>query len=416
MQRLRLSLLLGLLLMGLFATAQAQTGPKGLPRHRQASGSGVYRLYLPAISRADAPIEATLTATASPESSATPTATGTITATGTLTATPTLTPTPTASTTATPLGSATPTATATGQPATPSATATATATPTPGTTAPTEWLPRLNYYRALAALPAATENSTWSEGGVLHSRYMVKNNTIGHTEDPANPWYTPEGLAAAQNGNVMVSSNVANPDSAAIDMWMQGPFHAIGLIDPRLESSGFGSYREADGGWQMGATLDVLRGRTGSPAPSSFPVRWPAGSGAIPLAFTGGETPDPLTSCPGYTAPTGAPFLLQLGTGSVTPSVTAHTLTRDGLPVEHCLFDESSYSNPDGPMQALARSILNGRDAIVLLPRSPLVAGALYEVTITSNGQTHSWSFTPQASAASIMRPVASLLDGQRDR
>lgn len=294
-----------------------------------------------------------------------------------------------------------PTATAT---STPSATPTSPSNPVP----PTDWLGRLNYYRALGGLAAVTENASWSAGGVLHSRYMVKNNYIGHSEDPSNPWYTPEGLAAAQNGNAMVHSSVNTPDYVAIDSWLLGPFHQVGLLDPKLQSSGFGSYREADGGWQMGATLDVLRGRTGSGG--NFPVRWPQGNAAIPRSYTGGEFPDPLTGCAGYSTPVGAPLLLQLGGGSVTPSVTAHSLTQNGTPVEHCLFDETSYTNPDGGSQSLARSILGSRDAIVIMPRSPLTVGATYTVSVTSNGQTHTWDFTVLAQTT---RPQPGILEIQ---
>jgi hypothetical protein len=179
----------------------------------------------------------------------------------------------------------------------------------------------VNSYRSLAGLPPVTENLAWSDGAYKHSRYMVKNNVIGHSEDPSLPWYSPEGDQAARNGNVMVSTNVHATDANAILAWMQGPFHAVPILDPKLAQSGYGSYREADGGYQMGATLDVLRGRTA--APTSFPVFWPGKNAAMPiLSYPGGEAPDPLTSCPGYSVPTGPPIILQLGTGGITPNVT----------------------------------------------------------------------------------------------
>lgn len=286
-------------------------------------------------------------------------------------------------------------------PVPPTATAVPTATPV---AAPTDWLGRVNYYRSLGGLPPVAENGAWSQGAVLHSRYMVKNNVIVHAEDPSNPWYTPDGDAAGRNGNVMVSSSVSYPDSAAIDLWIVGPFHALGLLDPKLLSSAYGAYREADGGWQMGGTLDVLRGRGAVPAGVTFSIRWPQGTVRVPLAYTGGEWPDPLSSCAGYSTPTGLPLLIQLGTGSVTPSVSESTLLRDGQPIEHCRYDESSYTNPDGGAQSTGRSVLNMRDAVVILPRQPLVAGSSYQVWVTVNGQTHSWSFAI-AGAAAVDRP-----------
>src|SRR5262249_14544189 len=100
-------------------------------------------------------------------------------------------------------------------------------------------LKRANLYRKLAGLGGLTENASWSNGDRLHARYEVKNSTtthteIGHDEDANNAWCTNAGRAAAQASNVMVSFSTATTDGQAIDMWMQGPFHAVGVIDPAL--------------------------------------------------------------------------------------------------------------------------------------------------------------------------------------
>lgn len=269
----------------------------------------------------------------------------------------------------------------------------------------------VNRYQSLDGLPPVTENLAWSDGAYKHARSMVKNNVIGHSEDPSLPWYNPEGDQAARNGNVMVSTNVHATDADAILMWMQGPFHAVPIIDPKLAQSGYGSYREADGGYQMGATLDVLRGRTASP--TSFPVFWPGKNIAMPiLSYPGGESPDPLTSCPGYSVPTGPPIILQLGTGGITPNVTAHSFSRSGVPLDHCLFTETTYTNPDPSQQSLGRTVLGARDAIVVMPRSPLVAGHQYSVSITVNGVTHSWSFTAGTAPSLTATPTRTSTTG----
>lgn len=258
-----------------------------------------------------------------------------------------------------------------------------------------EWLSRLNAYRAMAGLPPVTEKPEWNDGCIKHARYMVKNDVITHAEDPQNRWYTPEGDQCGRNANVMVSASATASDAYAIDVWMQAPFHAIGMIDPQLIQVGYGSYREADGGYQMGAALDVWRGRGTSPAGLSFPIRWPGDGAITPLrAFQVGEYPDPLAHC-GYTRPAGLPILLLLGTGSITPSVTDHHLRRDGIPVEHCVFDETTYRHPtDRNQQDLGRLILNSRDAVVIIPRDPLSPGSRYTVSVTANGQTYTWSFS----------------------
>lgn len=265
---------------------------------------------------------------------------------------------------------------------------------------PPEWLSRLNAYRAMAGLPPVAEEPAWRDGCEKHARYMVKNDVITHQEDPGNPWYTPEGDTCGRNANIMVSSSATAPDSYAIDVWMQAPFHAVGMLDPRLTRVGYGSYREADGGWQMGAALDILRGWGSSVADVSFPIRWPGDGSITPLrAFQVGEYPDPLAHCR-YTPPTGLPILLLLGTGSITPQVTGHALWRDGVPVEHCVFDETTYQPGDPNQEQVGRQILNSRDAIVLIPKDPLSPGSRYTVSITVNGQTYTWSFSVASSGA----------------
>lgn len=256
------------------------------------------------------------------------------------------------------------------------------------------WLAYVNYYRALAGLSSVYENSSWSNGGWLHSRYMVKNDYISHNEDPQKPWYTLEGDQAARTSNLMASSNSSNTDRYAIDLWMQAPFHAVGILDPQLSSVGFGSFREDDGGLQMGASLDVIRGLLGSLAEVNFPIAWPGDGTTIPLSAYYTEYPDPLTSCPGYQAPSGLPVILQLGDGNITPSVTAYAIKVKGKSLAACIFDETNYQNPDPAARRLGRAILDTRDAIVLIPRLPLTPGETYSVSITANGQTYRWSFT----------------------
>jgi uncharacterized protein YkwD len=273
-------------------------------------------------------------------------------------------------------------------------------TPTPSPTPPgPEWLAYVNDYRAMAALPPVTENPDWSYGNWLHGRYVVKNDLLTHSEDPSNPWYSAEGSAAGESSNLAGHSAVDPSDEWAIDTWMQSPFHAVGMLDPQLLQAGYGSYREADGGLQMAAGLDVLRG-LGALAPGvSFPVKWPSDGTAVPLTSHWSAYPSPLTSCPGYTTPSGLPIILQLGAGELAPDVTGSSFRQGGTPLDHCVFSELTYTNPDPGQQSLGRNILAARDAVVLVPRDPLIPGAGYTASITADGQTHSWSFTVSGSA-----------------
>ncbi len=273
-------------------------------------------------------------------------------------------------------------------------------TPDPGD----GWLGYINFLRGLSGLPSVTENGTWSNGAWWHSCYMVQNDYVGHDEVPGNPCYTDQGDEAAGNSNVMVSSSPSSTDQYAIDLWMEGPFHGVAIMDPQLEVVGFGSYREAVGTWQMGATLDVARGKTSAEPPSgTYPVMWPGdGQSTTILGYRGTEWPDPLASCPGISAdywnPSGPPIYVQIGSGNLTPNVTATSFRRGSTQLEHCVFDETSYSNPSSSTQSTGRWILNTRDAIVIMPKEPLEAGRTYTASITANGNTYTWSFTAESS------------------
>ena len=270
-----------------------------------------------------------------------------------------------------------------------------------------DWLAILNAWRAHAGLGPVTENPTYSAGDLLHARYSVKNNNLIHDEDTTNPWYTPEGRAAAMASNGSANNSSSAPDSYAIESWVQAPFHAAGMFSRRLVTSGYGAYREVKPGYQMSGWLDVIRGATG---PSTGPtVLFPANGATIPIpnreicpagtACFWGESPSPLTSCPGYTTPAGLPLLMMMAPNT-TPTVTSSSLMRAGVPLEHCVFTGATYVHPDPAQQTSQRSSLRIRGVVVIVPRSPLPANSTYNVSVSADGSTTQWSFTIAAGAA----------------
>ncbi|MBW3659376.1 MAG: S-layer homology domain-containing protein [Actinobacteria bacterium] len=257
------------------------------------------------------------------------------------------------------------------------------------TPASTDWLGTLNAYRATAGLGPVTANAAWAKGDVAHSRYSVLNGEIGHSEDPAKPGYTVEGDTAARSGNVMATSLPTLTPRDAIDMWMQGPFHAAGLLDPRLKASAYGQYSDPDAAkWRSAATMDVIRGIDGR-APMGGPRPWPgSGSGVPQGAYTGGEWPDPLTPCRGYAAPTGLPIVILNAT-----SLDAHTVTSDGRTLESCGYDATGYTNPDPATRDHAVRGMSSRGLAIIIPREPLEAGSAYTVSATVGGKQLRWTF-----------------------
>lgn len=244
------------------------------------------------------------------------------------------------------------------------------------------WLGRFNYWRSTAGLPPLTENPTWSSGDVQHSQYMIKNQSITHYETPGMPYYTATGDAAARNGNLYVTSDINAPDEQSIDWWMAAPFHALGMMDPRLQSTGFGADREGPALFKAGFTLDVLRGNPGTGG--TYPVYWPGNGQTVPLrTYNGNESPDPLSACPGYTVPAGLPVFLQVGS-NVATSATVHTFTGSGTPLAHCIIDSNTPNVGSG---------LKWRGAVIVIPQQPLQPGVLYVVTLTVNNLPYTWSF-----------------------
>ena len=73
----------------------------------------------------------------------------------------------------------------------------------------------------------------------------MKTGSIGHTEDPSSPHATAEGAAAAANGNVALGGP-ATSDRQFTEQWLQGPFHAVSMLSPRLRQTAYGAYREGD--------------------------------------------------------------------------------------------------------------------------------------------------------------------------
>ncbi len=294
---------------------------------------------------------------------------------------------------------------------TPTPTATPTATPTlTGPTQPPEdapWPQQVGYIRTLAGLSGVTENSAFTDGCFNHARYMVKTDDVNHEEDSASPWYSEAGNMAALNSVLFVYGDTVIAPRMVFNSWMTGAFHGVTLIDPRWQTTGYGSYAEAIGEWRFGACMDVNRGLGAVPAGVTYPVVWPGDGATIPvLRFVGPEAPDPLTSCPGYTSPTGPPIYLLAGDGTTTPTVTAHAFQVDGGDLDHCVFDESTYTNPDANRQQVGRAVLGARDAVILLPKAPLVTGKSYTVSITVDGVARTWSFNTPATSAKGSEPT----------
>ena len=274
--------------------------------------------------------------------------------------------------------------------------AVASAVPSPDFIPPTaDWLTTVNYYRSMAGVAPITEDPTLSVGAVNHSCYMLYNG-ISHDEIPGRPGYTVDGDAAGNAGNVAVSSLEGTSARSHVELWMTGPFHAIGVLRHNLVTAGFGKCDLANTPmWHSGATLNVLSGLGNAPRPSQ-PTLFPGNGTTTNLDRFIAESPNPVTMC-GWTGGAGLPIIAMLPTPPISPTAT---VTGPSGPIDVCVL---SGANTTG----VGQSILAGDNAVVIVPRVTLPQG-LQNVRLVSGGQLIEWSFTVDQTAAVGISPSAS--------
>jgi len=275
---------------------------------------------------------------------------------------------------------------------------------------PTAAVARLNGWRALGGLPAVTGNLELHSGCRAHARWMVNNQTAAHNEDPNLPGYTLEGEACGQAASLAFGVNLFPTDGQMVDALLASPFHALNALDGRLAEVGFGSARldMVWGGTYAAAALDVFHGLDWSRSPAL--TTFPRDGGVLPiLSYNGLAQPDPLSACPGYTAPTGA-ALLALYLSNPPGTITSSTLQQGSTLLQHCLIHGGSYVNPNPDLELQGRSALAERAALMILPRQPLQPGKTYTMRLTwAGGQEMRWTFTTATEPLNIL-PLQVLL------
>jgi Cysteine-rich secretory protein family len=264
-----------------------------------------------------------------------------------------------------------------------------------------DWLGVINTYRSQSGLAPVTENGAWASGTTNHSCWMLLNG-IAHDEAPGTAGYTADGDQAGNSGNVAVSSSTSSTPRSNIDLWMSGPFHAIGILRPTLTQTSYGQCSSPPNPsttqWKSAGTLDVIRGNNWSGAKPTTPVVFPGPGATTSLTRFVAESPDPRTYCNWSGRTVGLPLIALMPAG--VSSATA-VLNGPNGPVTTCVL---TGSNTDG----VASSILGGENAVVVVPDSPLTTGT-YSVSVNSNGGAANWSFKvdPNASLAPTVVPQA---------
>ena len=171
------------------------------------------------------------------------------------------------------------------------------------------WLQVVNAYRTSTGLPPVVEDPSHSAGVAKHAVYLAMTGSMIHGESAASPFYSSEGAASAAKSVLGGYSGSIRSDRDLIDGWMTAPFHALHFLEPRLQSVAFAASRGLPGAaLDTAAVLDVVSG-VGSRVVADRAVTFPAAGSTTPLTTFVTETPNPLTVCPGYSAPAGLPLI-----------------------------------------------------------------------------------------------------------
>ena len=254
------------------------------------------------------------------------------------------------------------------------------------------WLEAVNWYRVGSGLDPAVEEPTWSQGIASHLHYLAATPpglltgqyANVHFENPASPFFTPEGENAGRTSNLAFGST---SERDAIDIWMSGPMHGIAVLRQGTTRMAFAR----DAGTAT-AGLDVLRGQTAAAVPRT--VVFPGPNKAVSLKTYGNEVPKILETC-GY-ASAGLP-LFALLTAAPVPGLSAQLTLPTGVtniaPNDLCIVDEHTYTSSDAVYGAIGKAILQADNAVVLVPRNPLQNGH-YTANIQQPGRPDIvWSF-----------------------
>ena len=280
-----------------------------------------------------------------------------------------------------------------------SATSVATPGPSSAQTGDPGWLQVVNAYRTSTGLPPVVEDPSRSTGVAKHAVYLAMTGSLTHGESSASPFYSPEGAASAAKSVLGGWRGSIRSDRDLIDGWMTAPFHALHFLEPRLHSVAFAASRGLPGAvLDTAAVLDVVSG-IGSRVVADRAITFPAAGSTTPLTTFVTEIPNPLTACPGYSAPAGLPLIAMFTSppGAVTTSVLL-----DGQPVEHCVVD-AGYTNADAGAQATGRAVLAQKNAVFLIPHAPLQSGRTYTARVVSAAAgTAEWAFTVQAEGGAL--------------
>ncbi|HLI82195.1 MAG TPA: CAP domain-containing protein [Candidatus Binataceae bacterium] len=266
------------------------------------------------------------------------------------------------------------------------------------------WLARINMYRGMEQLPPIANDPELSEGAQNHAIYLIKNfaravqdGSAGaadiSSESSKRAAYTSRGHSIAPHCEVDFELGRHQSPDAAIDRWVQGPYHRMLLLNPALQRMGYG-YSCEEG--LCAQIVDVEDGIAREPVDPDKQValEFPPANSTLSLNELRHEDPNPLDACPGYAYPVGLPITFEIGAFAGAKLVSYSIVKKDSraAPIEACGYDAYNYRNERRSQMAAVVGTLKAFSGVVVIPRHPLEAGN-YRATVIVNDKEYSWSF-----------------------
>lgn len=247
------------------------------------------------------------------------------------------------------------------------------------------WISSINDFRASLRLTPVTEDPAMSAAARKHSVYMVETGFVEHGEKADSRWSTEAGRQAGEQSNVAGGTGAPPTPAQTIQLWIEGPFHRIGLMRPGWRTTGYSlESGTRDGEQRWGATLNVIGGLTGSGA-AAWPVVWPNARRLVPvdyLAFERIEWPDPAVGCPrSKDTEYGTVITASFGPGRDIAVKSARLRVQGGDAVPICVDSPRSYKRDD--YTDVGWRLLQENNTVMVLPRVVLSAGTTYQGRIT---------------------------------
>ncbi len=237
----------------------------------------------------------------------------------------------------------------------------------PGTMLPeysTKMLGRLNFFRAMAGIPANVVNDPVRAQGALEAALMMgKAGALSHTPGTTWPCYTAAGATSAGRSNLYGGPEGSNAiDGFMLDPGVTSLGHRRYFLKPDFIRTGLGSVQLKPGGVNAAAAVDVF-GYGSRPSTPKF-VSWPP-PGHVPYSIVWGA------------------WNFAPNRSGVTMTSATITMTKNGvpLPVTKLIPENANFQLPDYGDRAIGWIPSDFANMSQGAPK-PSASEAVYNVTI----------------------------------